>query len=240
MLRAHMKEATFESLFSLAKHHFNERDPIKSLKHLEEAMNYAEDDDMQQAFEFYGKIYNNMENKEKALEYFEKALERTLNIHEKISLLNKIALLHAGLKDYTSAISTYEECQTLLEETNDLSKEMIILKNLGKLYMRNGNYVESLRCHQRSLALKRLAGDQLGEASNLRYIGQTYENSGNYEIARDYYEKSLEIYEKLDYKDGIDKLNKLLDDLDELEEEFEEEQFAMKDWNLSYDRGDFF
>lgn len=235
-----MKQATFESLFSLAKHHFNENELIKSLQNLEEAMQYAEESDMQQAFSLYGNLYNNLENKEKALEFYKKALDKTLNIRDKISTLNKIALLYAGLEKYAEAIENYEKCHEYIQEVNDLEKEMVILKNLGKLYMRNGDYVESLRCHQRSLALKRLSGDELGEAANLRYIGQTYENSGNYEIARDYYEKSLAIYEDLNHQQGIERLNHLLDDLDELQDEMDEERFAMKDWNLSYDRGDFF
>ncbi|MBD3354119.1 MAG: tetratricopeptide repeat protein [Candidatus Lokiarchaeota archaeon] len=235
-----MKIADFKNLFESAQHLFNQGKNIKALKNLEEAMKYANEEEQSQGFELFGKIYNRTQEMEKALAYYLKALKGTVNVNNRISILNKIALLYAGKKNYEKSIEYYNKCLEKVQEMADINKEMLILKNLGKLYMRNDEYIDALKCHQRVLALKRLAGDKLGEAANLRYIGQTYENSGNFEIAKDYYMKSVELYKQIGDMQGVEKVQKLIEDLEELEEEIEEEADLMDDWNIQYDSDDFF
>jgi len=234
-----MSNTNFDYLFSKAKSLFNSNDLINALQLAEEAYKIVPESKKMELFEFFGGLYNNLQDKDKAIEFYKKALEKAIRDESKMSILNKIALLYAGKKDIPKSIEYYEACLKIAENINDLEKMMIILKNLGKLYTKNKQYINGLRCHERSLALKRLAGDKLGEAQNLRYIGQDYEASGNYEIARDYYLKSLEIYESIGNQEGIKKLSELLDNLDELESEMEEEDL-IDTWNAKYDEYDFF
>jgi tetratricopeptide (TPR) repeat protein len=235
-----MKESNFEAQYSKANELFLKKNYEQALEILENALNNANDEQKSRGFQLYGSIYNETFNKEKALDFYQKGLKIAVNADQKISLLNKIALLYAGMKLFNKSIEFYEKCLKEIQETNDLNKELILLKNLGKLYMHNKQYVDALKCHQRALALKKLSGDIAGQADYLRYIGQDYETSGNYTIARDYYEQSQKLYEKIGSKDEISKINKLLDNLDEIEEELDEEKDIMSEWHIKYDERDFF
>lgn len=235
-----MKDSNFETQFSVANDLYSKKNYDQALEVLEKCIIIADESQKSKAFQLFGMIYNVTLDKEKALDFYQKGLKTAKDSDQKISILNKIALLYAGMKLYNKSIEYYEKCLKEVQETNDLSKELTILKNLGKLYMHNKQYVDALKCHQRALALKKLSGDILGQADYLRYIGQDYETSGNYDIARDYYEQSLVLYEKLGNKEGIEKVNKLLDNLDEIEEEFDEEKDLRAEWHVKFDERDFF
>ena len=226
-----MSTKNFDSVFSTAKHLYKIGKVGPAMEALKESINIAKtNEEIGKTLKYWGEITKDSED---ALKYYFKSLElfnKSVNpdndeLDEKVSVINKIALIYASNKDYGKAIEYYEKASVILRQLNSFKRGSVVLKNLGKLYTKTNDFVKGLRCHEESLVIARKTDNLMEEARRLKHMGFTYETSGDYSLAKNNYNKSLDIYVNLDNKKGIKRLNILLDELDDLEAQMDEDDY---------------
>ena len=174
-------------------------DYIRAIKHLEIA--YAIDIIYRPRFsaiELYaiGKMHSDLGRKQKALEYYEKALPIFKAVGDRYgegSVLNNSGAVYDDLGQKDKALEYYEKALPIQQAVGNRSGEATTLNNIGAMYDDLGQKEKALAHYEKALLIRKAMGDRSGEATVLSNIGLVYSDLGQKYKALRYYEKALPI-----------------------------------------------
>ncbi len=160
-----------------------------------------------------GLAYNNKGDYEKAIEYYQKALEieeSKLGRDHPDTALSYINLgtAYSNEGDYGKAIENYQKALEITESKlgKDHPDTAASYNNLGTAYLYKGDYNKAIEYHKKALEIResRLGRDHPDTATTYNDLGRTYSYKGDYDKAIRYYQKALEITESKLGKDHPD------------------------------------
>jgi len=145
-----------------------------------------------------GRIHESIDNNEKAIEYFSKALD----IHHMLgndrlecgTLIN-LGIAYFNISDFIKALDCYQESLLIASVLEDRIMLSIIYENIGNIYKEQEDYEEARRSFQKALVLSEQLKDDYGVASISRNLGETYLNQQKYDLALPNLLKSQELAE---------------------------------------------
>ncbi len=141
-----------------------------------------------------GKIYSDLGEKQKALEYLSQSLHLFQAVGERdgeAMILNNIGGVYDDFGEKQKALEYYSQSLTLYRAVGDRRREATILNNIGSVYSELGEKQKALEYYSQSLTLSRATGDRSGEAVTLNNIGNVYSELGEKQKALEYYSQSL-------------------------------------------------
>ncbi|MEG5229743.1 tetratricopeptide repeat protein [Microcoleus sp. B3-D3] len=141
-----------------------------------------------------GKVYSELGEKQKALEYYSHSLTLTRAVGDRrgeATILTNIGKVYSELGEKQKALEYYSQSLPLFRAVGDRLQEATTLNNIGLVYSQLGEKQKALEYYTHSLTLKRAVGDRGGEATTLTNIGKVYDDLGEKQKGLDYYSKSL-------------------------------------------------
>ena len=156
-------------------------------------------------FQRLGCVMHSQKSNERALSYYEKALEilpKTLpaNHPSLVTSYNNIGLVYSNMGEYSEALSYHEKALEMLQKTLPANHPSLATShnNIGLLYSNMGEYSKALSYYEKALEIrqKTLPANHPDSATSYNNIGGVYDNMGEYSKALSYYEKALEILQK--------------------------------------------
>jgi tetratricopeptide (TPR) repeat protein len=141
-----------------------------------------------------GLMYENLGQREKALEYHERALPIRQEVEDRsgeATTLNNLGCAYDSLGQWRKALQYYERALSIMQEVGNRSGEATTLNNIGLVYDNLGQREKALQYYQRALPIRQEVEDHSGEAATLNNLGAVYYNLGQREKALQYYERAL-------------------------------------------------
>jgi len=141
-----------------------------------------------------GKIYSDLGEKQKALEYYSQSLPLNRALGDRFGeavTLNNIGLVHSELGEQQKAVEYYSQSLPLFRAVGDRRGEATTLNNIGLVYSALGEQQKAVEYYSQSLPLFRTVGDRPSEAITLSNIGSVYSQLGEKQKALEYYSQSL-------------------------------------------------
>jgi len=199
--------------------HNIQRNYLKALQNLEEALNMAKlvgGVSRASCYNSIGLIYNNQGKYSEALENYKEALKITEQLGElkaKATCLNNIGTIYLDQKKYSNALENFEEALKITDQLGNLSGKATFLMNIGRIYYEQGNYSEALKRYEKALEINKRLGQLHEKAFCFRWIGAIYEKMKDTSKALSYLESTLEIYKKLRLENDIQLISKIISNL---------------------------
>jgi tetratricopeptide (TPR) repeat protein len=147
--------------------------------------------------------YTNMVDK--AINYYKKALEISIEIGNKRNeeaWLGSLGNAFSDLGQFEKAIEYYQKALIVAEEIGDQRGKSNRLGNLGLAYSYMGQIENSIEYHKQALVIAREIGDRRGEGADLGNLGIAYKNLGQVEKAIEYFEQALVIAREIEDRRG--------------------------------------
>ncbi|HQQ94247.1 MAG TPA: tetratricopeptide repeat protein [Bacteroidia bacterium] len=151
------------------------------------------------AFNNIGFIYSNRGDVNKALDYLNRSLEISKQIHDKQGIaytLNNLGLIYRNQGNLPKAINCWHETLKIAEEIGDKDGIATALNNLGLIFRNQSDPDKALEYYLKSLAIYREIKDREGEAYAYNNIALIYRNKGNTSKALEFWFKGLRIQEE--------------------------------------------
>ncbi|MBD2390665.1 DUF2225 domain-containing protein [Aphanizomenon flos-aquae] len=169
-------------------------------------------------FVWIGFVYNNLGEKQKALDYYNQALPILRAVGDSEALrrnrggeattLNNIGLVYNALGEKQKALDFYNQALPIRRAVGDSEAlrrnrggEAITLNNIGAVYDALGEKQKALDYYNQALPILRAVGDSEalrrnrgGEATTLNNIGLVYNALGEKQKALDFFNQALPIY----------------------------------------------
>ncbi len=114
-----------------------------------------------------------------------------------IKLLQRLAILRAGLGDYAAADKALRGCLRVAKDADDVEAVASCLQNLAILAQAQGDYGSAGEQYKDALSRFRELGKTAEIAACLQQLGRLQEDLGQFDIARDNYLEALQIAERL-------------------------------------------
>ncbi len=175
----------------------------------------------QQALEFYraasnrdgeanalhalGRVHDNLNLGDKALEFFNQALvirRETKNRSGEAAALVSIASIYNNRGERQKAMETYQQALAIRQELKDRRGEASTLQSLGLVYRGLNQRAKALEFFEKALAIRRELKDRRGEAGSLAEIGAMSRQMGQFDRAFESYNLALPIFQSLEDKRG--------------------------------------
>lgn len=161
-----------------------------------------------------GQIAKEKGNSDSALILMNKALELRKIIGDQRDIAktyNGIGLLYYEMANYQESFDCFTKEIKIKELLNDLYGLAVAYMNFGYMQINMSNYQPALEQFQNALKTFEQIGNQEGIARTCNGIGMVYENlsqstlavkdnEANYNKALEYYQRTLEIFRKLEFK----------------------------------------
>ncbi|ANV85931.1 hypothetical protein AWQ21_15505 (plasmid) [Picosynechococcus sp. PCC 7003] len=147
-----------------------------------------------------GLAYNNIGEKELALNSFQEALAINRAIEDLKSEsdnLNNIGYLYISLGKTQEALDYYQQALSVSEKISDISGVVTTLGNIASVYSLLGEYDKALASYIEVLVKQREIQDISGEVTTLSNIGYLYTSIGENRKALDYYYEALSLNKKI-------------------------------------------
>ncbi|WP_392534355.1 CHAT domain-containing protein [Nostoc sp. C117] len=147
-----------------------------------------------------GKIYSDLGQQEKALDYLNQALLLRRQLGDKTGetiTLNNIGSTYSDLGELQKALDYFHQALLINREIGDKTGEARTINNIGNVYLNSGESQKALDYFQQSLSLRREVGDKLGEARTINNISLIYLDLGQKQKALDYLQQCLPIYKQM-------------------------------------------
>lgn len=179
---------------------------------LEELLKIAKEIDHKpsigRAFNGIGTLYDDINERAKALSYYKEALAIRIMLKDKNGeaiTLSNIGLTYSTLGEKQQAFESYFASLKLFEglERKDPKGQSILLNNIALYYDDIGNPIQTLIYYEKSLTLRKQAQDQEGQAYTLNNLGKYYVDQGQIDKATQAYTEALEIRKTLGNKPGL-------------------------------------
>ncbi|CAF4183431.1 unnamed protein product, partial [Adineta steineri] len=152
-----------------------------------------------------GGVHLNQGEYEKAIWYFEKALDIQQKVlalcHPSLAIsYNNIGLMYNKMGEYSKALSYYEKALEIYQKTLPSNHPLLatLYNNIGSVYENMGDYSKALSFYEKALEIrqKSLPSNHPDLATTYNNIGMVYKQMGEYSKALSFYEKALEIEQK--------------------------------------------
>jgi len=130
-----------------------------------------------------GIVHFRLANREKALEYFDKALQvhrRHGNVKGVAAGLNNTGILYKNKGDYTEALRRYDEALALQHGQQNLKGMADVLSNMAIIFWLKKDLGSCREHHANALELYRKAGDRYGEALALGNLADALAELGEF------------------------------------------------------------
>lgn len=159
-----------------------------------------------------------LDNKyEKAIYYYEKALEETTFHDDKAWILYSLGNIYFDNKDYKKAISDYKKAIIYYNQVDKKDDNYFLILGdiyscLGIIYRDQNNYKEAIKNHEKALKLREnlVLKDHdkyiLEVSKSYNNLAVVYKHQGDFDKSIDFNEKSINIR-----KDLADKTNSIID-----------------------------
>jgi len=148
-----------------------------------------------------GFVFAEMGNDNKALEFYEKALEKRDETGYKTNLgilLNNIGWIYFREGKLDKALEYFYKALDVNEEDEDDRGVGASQSNIGSVYRRIGNYEKGLEYHLKALETGQKHNDKYGIINTLRFIAEDYIDLGNIEKATNYALQSLILAQEIE------------------------------------------
>jgi predicted ATPase len=136
--------------------------------------------------------------------------ERSLELHRKLGDELGVARLTGELgntavaeEEYDGALALYEQAVAGFRAAGQLSRVAVVTSNMGAVANMQGNYDRGRRLLEEALALQREHDDDEGAAVSLHNLARVDLRTGRVEPAAARLRESLEIVERLNYREVI-------------------------------------
>ena len=160
-----------------------------------------------------GNSYSNLGNIEKAIEYFQQALQFTRETGDRNgegAALGNLGNAYYSLGQYERAIDFHQQRLTIAREISDSPEERLrqrsgegnALGSLGIAYHSLGQYERAIDFHQQYLTLAREIGDRQGEGIGLVNTGATQLKLNQYPESLANNQAALAIFQEIGNRSG--------------------------------------
>jgi len=162
------------------------------------------------AYPLLAQTYERLGKKELALKCYFDYLRYSEKRQDKNNLASayiNLAWAYQGQGDYQKAFDFYDKALALSRENKDMLNEAIVLRKLAVWYIDNENYDKAMELLMKSSEINR----QKEYSSQHRYnlacdyfdIGLVFVNKEDFKAAREFYEKSYRLLEKMKLKSEL-------------------------------------
>jgi tetratricopeptide (TPR) repeat protein len=154
----------------------------------------------------FGMISYYLGELDRALEYYEKALELDEELERKGGIaaeLGNIGATYLAKGELDKALDYTKKALKLFEELGRKDGIAILLRNIGYVKLDKGEHEKALEYYEKALKLAEELGRKEEIAADLGSIGTVYRIKGEHEKALEYFEKALEVDVELGRKEGI-------------------------------------
>lgn len=152
-----------------------------------------------------GNVYGRLASYSKAIDYSQKALERsreTVNCQSEATALSNLGIGYAGLNQWKKAIDCFQESSEVAQNTNLIPERAGALGNLGNVCGSRGKFRQAIDYLEQCLVLARQMQDRVLEMQALGNLGNAYGYLKNYEQAATYLEQYLTTAQVLENSSG--------------------------------------
>ncbi|MCD4847018.1 MAG: diguanylate cyclase [Candidatus Aegiribacteria sp.] len=101
------------------------------------------------------------------------------------------------------ALGIYSKALDIYRKTEDLPGEATVLNNMHGIYLRQGEYAKSLNTMEEVIRINLILDDRLGLAIANYNIAEYYQSINMLDLAREYYDKYLEINDDIENELGF-------------------------------------
>lgn len=115
--------------------------------------------------------------------------------------LANIGLIYIEQKNYDEAMKVFDRALTIRRASDDKLATSDLLNNIGIVYQEQGQYEQALASHNEALSLR--SGDNNRTATSYSNLGNVYKKLGKNELAKEYYEKALSLFDSISDKRGL-------------------------------------
>jgi tetratricopeptide (TPR) repeat protein/CHAT domain-containing protein len=161
-------------------------------------------------YSLLGDTYQRLGNKEMALKYYFDYMLYSEKRNDKNNLAKAyigIGWIYHGQGLYPKALDFYNKALALSRENNDKLNEAAALRKIAVWFIDKQNYDKALELLLRSSEINRTKPKRYEHGYNLACdyfdIGLVFVNKEDFKTAREFYEKSRQIFEKIRLKDEL-------------------------------------
>jgi CHAT domain-containing protein/Tfp pilus assembly protein PilF len=147
-----------------------------------------------------GVVYDALGQKQKALEYYEKALpiNRAIGDREgEATTLNNIGRVYDTFGQKQKALEYFEKALLIMRTDGYRAGEATTLNNIGGVYDELGQKQKALEYYEKALLIKRAIGDRAGEATTLNNIMFYWVSLKNTYLSIYYGKRSVNAFQNL-------------------------------------------
>ncbi len=150
-----------------------------------------------------GNVYKDMNDNEKALDYYRQSLDylEENNLYDKLLLVHNLGTVYEKLKKYELALRYYNDAIELEKIMGNKGMLVYSLQGVGNVLLSQGSFVEGEKYLLKSYTLAKEIGDLTKQKRLVNNLKKVYEKQGNYKESLKY----LEIYD--DIEDSIYNIN---------------------------------
>ena len=148
---------------------------------------------------------NQLENKEKALEFYSKAVvayQKNNNFSDEAYTLYEIGKIYYELGKKEKALKAFNQAGKVFQENGEYEKAVNILTRIGQDYTKFGDKETALKLYLKVIRISQELGDYKKEASTLRQIGQLYYELENLDQAIETFNQAQKIYQNNSDRSG--------------------------------------
>jgi CHAT domain-containing protein/Tfp pilus assembly protein PilF len=141
-----------------------------------------------------GVIYRQTGNFEKAVQYYEQALDwhrRTQNRYGEAQASDNLGQSYLGMGQFDKALACLNEALPIRREVKDRRGEGVTLSNIANVYMGEGQYGKAIGFFEKALPILHQAGAQEDEANALAGLGGAYTMLSRFDKAAEILEQAL-------------------------------------------------
>ncbi len=151
-------------------------------------------------------IGDRIDNRKKAIKYFQRATDIQMVLNLKSNLLNtliRLANLYYDLGSYQAVEDLCHKSLKIQTELGDNSGMATSWVRLGHLAHNRGDFDIAAELYQRSIEAQLERGDSASVATSYRYLGDLAQDQGNWAKAKELYQESLELFAGVENRSGI-------------------------------------
>jgi pentatricopeptide repeat protein len=167
------------------------------------------------------RIYDGKGELNKALSYYEEALNLERNEKAKAPTYNDIANVYCEKGDYQKAVEYYQKAIEISEKYGLYHEVSRWKLNLGDTYREMKDYEKAEKYLFEGLEGVKKVGDKFWEATGYMYLGGLYRDKGDKKTAREYFTRAYNLYKSIgaegyaqDVLEGIKELDKSNEKID--------------------------